>query len=77
MLARLFRESTVGVIHVFAHGVMTRTTSESPERDDALVLNDILHVLDGFQQVQPFAGSCCFVRVLKMSSQVINPTFGG
>lgn len=76
VLAWLLGESTIGVIHVFAHGMMSRTSSESPERDDTFVCNDIFHVLNGLEQIESSAGSGCFICVLKVSSQVINSAFG-
>lgn len=72
VLARLLRPSTVGVFHVFAHSMVTGTSSESPERNDLFVSNDILHVFDSFEQIQSSARSGCLIRVLKVSSQVIN-----
>lgn len=75
MLARLLGVSTIGVVHVFTHGVMSWTASISPERDDAFVCHDILDVLDGFEQIQSSASSCCFICVLIVSSQVVHSTF--
>lgn len=49
MLARLLWESTVGVIHIFAHGMMARTSSKSSERNDIFVCDDILDVFDGLE----------------------------
>ena len=77
MLAGLFGPSSISVIHVFAHGMMSWTTSVSPERNDLFVRNDILHILDGFEQIESSAGSGCFIRVFIVSSQVINSALGG
>ena len=75
MLARLLWVSTIRVTHVFAHGVMSGTASISPERDDAFVCHDILHVLDGFEQIESSASPSSFISVLKVSSQVIDSAF--
>ena len=72
MLARFLWPSTVGVVHIFALGMVTGTSSESPEGNDGFVGDHILHVFNGLEQVQSSACSGGFVRVLKVSSQVIN-----
>lgn len=72
MLARLLWPSTVGVFHILALGVVTWTSSESSEWNDGLVGDNILHVFNGLEQVQSSARSGGFVRVLKVSSQIIN-----
>jgi len=77
VLAGLLWESTIGVIHVLAHGMMSRTSCESSEGDDTFVCHDGLDVCDGLEQIHTLAGSGCFIRVLKVSSQVINSTLGG
>lgn len=76
MLARLLWVSTIGVIHVLAHGMMSRTAGEPPERNDAFVCDDILDVFDGLEKIQSSASSGCFIRILKVSSQVIHSTLG-
>jgi hypothetical protein len=75
VLAGFLWPSSVGVFDVFAHGVVTGTSSESPEGNDLFVSNDILHVFDSLQQIQSSARSGCLIRVLKVSSQVINSAF--
>jgi len=72
VLARLLWPSTVGVVHVLALGMVTGSSSESSERNDGLVGDHILHVFNGLEQVQSSARSGGFVRVLKVSSQIIN-----
>ena len=77
MLARLLWESTIDVINVLAHSMMSWTSSESSEWDDGLMCDNILHVLDCLEQVESTAGPGSFIGVLKVSSQVINSTLGG
>jgi hypothetical protein len=72
VIARLLWPSTVGMVHIFALGVVTGTSSESSEGNDGLVGDHILHVFYGLEQVQSSARSGCFIRVLKVSSQVLN-----
>lgn len=72
MLARLLWPSTVGVFHILALGMVTGSSSESSEWNDGLVGDNILHVFNGLEQVQSSARSGGFVRVLKVSSQIIN-----
>ena len=77
MLARLLWESTVRVIHVFAHGVVARTSSVSPERDDALMCHYILDVLDCLEQIESAASSGGLISGFIVSSQVINSALSG
>jgi len=72
VLARLLWPSTVGVFKCLALGVVTGSSSESPEWNDGFVGDHILHVFNGLEQVQSSARSGGFVRVLKVSSQIIN-----
>lgn len=64
------------MVHIFALGVVTGTSSESSEGNDGLVGDHILHVFNGLEQVQSSARSGRFIRVLKVSSQVINSALG-
>lgn len=49
VLAGLLWESTVGVIHILAHGMMSRTSCESSEGNDTFVCHHILDVFDGLE----------------------------
>jgi hypothetical protein len=71
-LDRLLGPSTLGVLVHLALGVATDTTGIASERNNLLVLQDVLHVLDGFVEVQALAGAGDFVSVLVVSTQVTN-----
>ena len=70
--AGLLGESTVVMADVFAHSMSSGASCESSEGNDGLVLHDLIHVLDGLQEVESSARSGSLVSVLEMSSQVIH-----
>lgn len=72
MLAGLLWPSAIVVTDVLAHSLAAWTSSVLSERNDALVGNNILDVLDSLEQVESLAGSGSLVRVLVVSSQVID-----
>ena len=76
VLARLLWPSTVVVTNILAHSLTTNTSGVNSERNDARVGENILHVLDGFEQVESLAGSGSLISVLIMSSQVVDSAFG-
>jgi len=77
MLAGFLGPSTVGVADIFAHGVMSWTTGISSEWNDLFMCNNIFDVFDSLQQIHTSEGSGCFIRVLIVSSQIINSALGG
>eukprot|EP00356_Strombidium_inclinatum_P015323 CAMPEP_0170487566 /NCGR_PEP_ID=MMETSP0208-20121228/6349_1 /TAXON_ID=197538 /ORGANISM="Strombidium inclinatum, Strain S3" /LENGTH=125 /DNA_ID=CAMNT_0010761891 /DNA_START=340 /DNA_END=718 /DNA_ORIENTATION=- len=73
VLDRFHRPSSGGgVLEMLEHGVSADSTSEPSEGDDGLVLENVVHVLDGGREEESLAGSGGFVRVLEMSSEVID-----
>lgn len=72
VLAGLLGPSAIVVTYVLAHSLATWTSSVLSEGNDALVGDNILDVLDSLEQVESLAGSGSLVRVLVVSSQVID-----
>jgi len=70
-------ESTVVMVDILAHSVSTWTTGESSEWNDSFVLSDLIHVLDGLDEVHASASSGSLIGVLEMCSQVIDLAFSG
>ena len=64
--------SSIMVIEILADSVSAWSSSVSPERDDGFVLENVLHVLDGLDEVETSAGSGSFVSVLVVCSQVVH-----
>ena len=60
------------MFEILADRVSSWSSSVSPERDDGFVLEHILHVLDGLDEVETSASSRSFVSVLVVCSQVIH-----
>ena len=77
VLDRLLWESTVVMVHVFAHCVSSWSTSVSSEWNDGLVFKNSLEVSNSFKEVEASASSSSLIGVLIMSSQVINSAFSG
>ena len=68
MLDRLFWESTVMMIEVFAHGVSSWSTGKSSEWNNCFMFENSFHILNGFEDIEASASSGCFIGVLKMCS---------
>ena len=76
VLDRLLWPSTVVVTDVLAHSLTANTSSVNSERNDARVGENILHVLDGLEQVESLAGSGSLISVLIVCSQVVDSALG-
>ena len=76
MLAGLLWPPTVVMADVFAHGLTADTSGINSEWNDASMVEHVLHVLDGLQQVESFAGSGSLISVLVVCSQVIDSALG-
>ena len=68
---RLFRPSTVVMLVDLAHGLSTWTSGESSEWNNGGVINNSLHVLDSFVDVETSACSCSLIGVLEMNSLIV------
>jgi hypothetical protein len=68
---RLFWESTIVMLVDFAHGFSSWSSSESSERNDGSVIENSLHIVDGFQDVETSACSSSLISVFEMDSLII------
>ena len=68
VLDRLFWESTVVMVDVFAHGMSSWTAGISSEWNDGFVFNNSLQIGDGLKEVESSACSGSLISVLVMSS---------
>ena len=68
---RLLWESTIVMLVDFAHGLSSWSSSESSERNDGSVIENSLHIVDGFQDVETSACSSSLISVFKMDSLII------
>ena len=75
MFDRLFWESTVVMLELFADGVSSWATGESSEWNNCSMCKDVIHVIDCFLQIQTFASASSLICRLEMSSQIINSAF--
>ena len=65
---RLLWESTIVMLVDLAHGLSTWSSGESSERNDGSVIDNSLHIVDGFQDVETSACSSSLISVFKMDS---------
>ena len=72
-LEGLLGPPTLSVLKFFGLGVTTDTTDIPAERNNLLVLKTILHVVDGSLEFHALRGSCHFVSVLVVGTQVRDP----
>jgi hypothetical protein len=68
---RLLWESTIVMLVDFAHSLSSWSSSESSERNDRSVINNSLHIVDGFQDVETSACSSSLISVFEMDSLII------
>jgi hypothetical protein len=68
---RLLWESTIVMLVDFAHGFSSWSSSESSERNDGSVIENSLHIVDGFQDVETSACSSSLISVFEMDSLII------
>ena len=68
---RFLWESTIVMLVDFAHSLSSWSSSESSERNDRSVINNSLHIVDGFQDVETSACSSSLISVFKMNSLII------
>ena len=68
---RLLWESTIVMLVDFAHGLSSWSSSESSERNDGSVIENSLHIVDGFQDVETSACSSSLISVFEMDSLII------
>ena len=68
---RLLWESTIVMLVDFAHGLSSWSSGESSERNDGSVIENSLHIVDGFQDVETSACSSSLISVFEMNSLII------
>ena len=68
---RLLWESTIVMLVDFAHGLSSWSSSESSERNDGSVIENSLHIVDGFQDVETSACSSSLISVFELDSLII------
>ena len=68
---RFLWESTIVMLVDFAHGLSSWSSSESSERNDGSVIENSLHIVDGFQDVETSACSSSLISVFEMDSLII------
>ena len=73
---RLLGETTLGHTVELGLGGSANVASESSVRNAIFVFEHILEVLDGSLQLEASDGSCCFISVLEVGSEVVNSAFG-
>ena len=71
MSDRLLWESTVVMLVDLAHGLSTWSSGESSEWNDRSVVENSLHIVDGFQDVETSACSSSLISVFKMDSLIV------
>ena len=71
VLDGLLWESTIVMLVDLAHGLSTWSSGESSERNDGSVIDNSLHIVDGFQDVETSACSSSLISVFKMNSLII------
>ena len=74
---RFLWESTIVMLVDLAHSLSSWSSSESSEWNDRSVIDNSLHIVDGFQDVETSACSSSLISVLEMGSQVIDSAFSG
>jgi len=72
---RFLWESTVVMLVDFAHGLSTWSSGESSERNDGSVIDNSLHIVNGFVDEETSACSSSLISVLEMNSLIIRSTF--
>ena len=68
---RFLWESTIVMLVDFAHSLSSWSSSESSERNDGSVIDNSLHIVDGFQDVETSACSSSLISVFKMDSLIV------
>ena len=68
----LLGPSSLGVLEDLALSVSTDTSSVASERNNLLVLQNIVHVVDGSLQAEALGSASTFVSVLVMGTEVRN-----
>ena len=76
-LGRLLGPATGGSLVDLDLSVSSNTASELSERNNLFVGKDSLHVLNGSWDSHTLDESCCFVRVLEVSSEISDSAFRG
>ena len=71
MSDRFLWESTIVMLVDLAHGLSTWSSGESSERNDGSVIDNSLHIVDGFQDVETSACSSSLISVFKMDSLIV------
>ena len=71
MSDRFLWESTIVMLVDLAHGLSTWTSGESSEWNNGGVINNSLHVLDSFVDVETSACSSSLISVFKMDSLIV------
>ena len=72
---RFLWESTIVMLVDLAHSLSSWSSSESSERNDGSVIDNSLHIVDGFQDVETSACSSSLISVFKMDSLIIRSAF--
>jgi hypothetical protein len=68
---RFLWESTIVMLVDLAHSLSSWSSSESSEWNDRSVIDNSLHIVDGFQDVETSACSSSLISVFKMDSLII------
>ena len=72
---RFLWESTIVMLVDLAHSLSSWSSSESSEWNDRSVIDNSLHIVDGFQNVETSACSSSLISVFKMDSLIIRSAF--
>ena len=68
---RFLWESTIVMLVDLAHSLSSWSSSESSEWNDRSVIDNSLHIVDGFQDVETSACSSSLISVFEMDSLII------
>ena len=68
---RFLWESTIVMLVDLAHSLSSWSSSESSEWNDRSVIDNSLHIVDGFQDVETSACSSSLISVFKMDSLIV------
>lgn len=76
ILAGFLREATIVVVELLAHSLAARATSVASERNDSLVLKNVLHVSDRLNDIHTSARPGDVVDVLVVAPEIVDAAHG-
>ena len=76
ILAGFLREATIVMVELLAHSLAARATSVASERNDRLMLKDVLHVSDCLQHIHTSARPGDVVDVLVVGAEIVDAAHG-